>query len=249
MGKRGRQKSTSKVGVNTENGDSSRSKRISPHLPPSVVPALAQIPRPLLLELRRDLALTPLHGALRVIRDSYSEVANQLDALGAKLVADALAHALTHCSGDVDRQLHCWAFDIDADKVDKARLALGTLLPDGRSGLLSALRTGSAFCGTVTKHMGRIDSIPLLKLGRHRAMWLLGANPEEPMMSERSAAPAKRARRGKQRCEGEDEEVEAEDSEEEGVGEDRDQPDHEGTRSATLDFLATLREKKRLKKS
>merc|ERR1711908_232357 len=121
---------------------------------------------------------------------SHQDVAAALAEAGGERAAKALATVLNTAEdgSEPGTRLHCWSFSADAELVDAGRAALKTLLEDGRARLLQALKRGDPFCSTASKHMGRRDSIPLQKLGRHRAIWLLGGTTEDTMVSNASAS-------------------------------------------------------------
>ena len=118
--------------------------------------------------------------------------------------------------------------------------------------LLQALRHGElSFCSTVQKHMGRKDSAPVQKLGKHRVMWMLGASPEDPVMLECIVPAKQRSSKRKRRKRKEANELEAVASESSAsdkmsCGKESDE-DKDGDQTSTLAFLAELRKKKRQK--
>ncbi|CAE8616169.1 unnamed protein product, partial [Polarella glacialis] len=96
-------------------------------------------------------------------------------ALGAEeLVARVLSSVLRP-------RCRCWAFAPHADAVSAGRASLGAMSPDVHRTLLEALRRNDeSFCAVVRRHLGRSEGSPLLKLGRPRAAWLLGAAADDP---------------------------------------------------------------------
>jgi len=142
--------------------------------------ALEALPRLMLLELRRDLALGPFDEALRRLGDSGrcetapSEAACEaLRDVGEEASVEALAAVL-------GLRRHCWGFTQNADAVDAACHSLKALLQPDKMALLEALKHGAAFCGSVKRHLGKHDGQALMKLGKPRVMWLLGADPDDP---------------------------------------------------------------------
>jgi len=224
--------------------------------------ALEALPRLMLLELRRDLALGPFDEALRRLGDSGrcetapSEAACEaLRDVGEEASVEALAAVL-------GLRRHCWGFTQNADAVDAACHSLKALLQPDKMALLEALKHGAAFCGSVKRHLGKHDGQSLMKLGKPRVMWLLGADPDDPATVGPNDAGAtdeggnRRKRRRKRQHQkakqdgGNEENVassggETGESDEDSSGEGQKNSSNKGTKDeATLAFLQALRSKR-----
>ncbi|CAJ1368956.1 unnamed protein product [Effrenium voratum] len=192
--------------------------------------ALKELPRQALLGFRRELALQPFPQALCHLQE-WPRLVDELRDVEAKLVAEAVALAL---GGDI----WCWALPSTVEEVDAAQGALKTMLEDGRQRLLAALRNGDNFCAAVKQHCGKKDGQALMRLGKTRVMWLLGASPEEGI--EWTKRKRRRPRRkGKQVTEAE--------SEESFSSEKNEPSEAKKTHDATLQFLRSIREKRNAK--
>ena len=165
---------------------------------------------------------------------------------------ESVARSLTAALGG---STWCWSFGATCADVDGARSALGTMLDEGQQKLLASLRRGDAFSAAVKTHSSKRDGQPLLRLGRTRVMWLLGASPEEG--DEGSAkntpkAPRKRRRKAKAATPGardgaaKPEDPESPDAEDLEDSESASQDEDAGSKTgaATRAFLASLRAKR-----
>jgi len=228
--------------------------------------SLEALPRPSLLELRRDLALGPFDEALRRLSDS-----GRCERASSEATCEALREAGEEASVEalaavLGLHRHCWGFSKNAEAVDAACHALKVLLQPDKVALLEALKQGAAFCASVKRHLGKHDGQALMKLGKPRVMWLLGAEPDEPAtvgpndaISAGDGGNRRKRRRKRQRQkdeakkEGGSEEDAASSGGETGESDD----DHSGegkTNSsnknekdqATLSFLQALRNKRQL---
>lgn len=136
--------------------------------------AMRAMPRLSLLILRRDLALLPFAELLRGVRESgQGEVAGAIDELGDAALVQLLPRAL-----EIAR-LRCWTFQ--AQVVDAARTSVEELAAEKRQALLADLRQAGQvpFCPAIRRHLGRKAGEALMRVGRARAMWLLGAAADE----------------------------------------------------------------------
>lgn len=237
----------------------------------SVAELMAELPHPLLLTLRRDFAIASFEEALRAFTGAgpYAEVEAAMRKVGDAASVQALAGLLASKSSPANpfsagppaqRQvLRCWTFGSNAAEVDAARTSVRSLPDDKRAALLEALRRGEPLCKVVKRTIGRAGSQALMKLGRPRAMWLLGANPDDPYTLDASAMleaigrGKKRRRRGRS-CRGavdvsmSGSEAESEDQMASDA-EDEKPPQASGKKkknSATMAFLEELREKRKL---
>ncbi|CAE7436024.1 eprA1 [Symbiodinium necroappetens] len=210
-----------------------------------VVKKLTELPRQTLLAFRRDLALEPFDSALRRL-DGTSGMTELLLEVPHERVAKSLTAALGGSTW-------CWSFSSTSAAVDGARKALGTMLEEGQQKLLSSLRGGSSFSASVKMHSSKRDGQPLLRLGKTRVMWLLGANPEEgddgaqaqntvQRKKRRRGRPAKAAK-GADAAAAADHQPESSLSESQSASEDKNEANSKKG-GATLAFLASLRAKR-----
>lgn len=201
-----------------------------------------------LLALRRDLALEPFAEALRRFRGAgpFEAAADALAEAGEDASVQALAAALGGSAKS-------WRFTQDVEAVDASRAALEALPESGRAALREALGRGDAFCSAVKKHLGRRDGVALMKLGRPRALLLLGAQPGDP--GTRPEEPGERPRKRRRRHgskKGSAEAASAGEASEEAEESDDDSEEEEaprkagrgGKNNATMKFLEALREKR-----
>ena len=189
-----------------------------------VTSALKELSRAQLLSFRRELSLQPYTQALRCLEDTCPKMVEILQGMPAEQTAKSLAAAL----GD-----WCWSFDATSAEVDAAQQALRTMLEDGRKKLLEALRAGESFCAVVKKYSSKKDGQPLMKLGKTRVMWLLGAGPGESIDFSRKKRPKKRRTR----------KVDAEDAEDQVSSEDSCGSEAADKKtSETLKFLESIKE-------
>ena len=213
---------------------------------PEVVAKLTELPRQALLAFRRDLALEPFDSALRCLDTSGCGMTELLLEVPQERVAKSLTAALGGSTW-------CWSFSSTSAAVDGARKALGTMLEEGQQKLLSSLRGGSSFSASVKMHSSKRDGQPLLRLGKTRVMWLLGANPEEgddgaqaqstvQRKKRRRGRPAKAAK-GADAAAAEGHEPDSSLSESESGSEDKNEANSKKG-GATLAFLESLRAKR-----
>jgi len=173
-----------------------------PPLEQVLASALQALPRPMLFSLRRDLALSPFPDALRPLRDAAEPEAS---VAAAALDEAGCAAAVRAISSTLGPRHRCWAFSLHEEAVAAACGALAALPPEGREELLGALRgrQRQGFCATVRQCLGRSRGQPLIKLGRPRTAWLLGACADDPIASAapegNSACIAVRRRRRRRR--------------------------------------------------
>ena len=207
-----------------------------------VVKKLTELPRQTLLALRRDLALEPFDSALRCL-DGASGMTELLLEVPHERVAKSLTAALGGSTW-------CWSFSSTSAAVDGARKALGTMLEEGQQKLLSSLRGGSSFSAAVKMHSSKRDGQPLLRLGKTRVMWLLGANPEEgdDGAQAQNTVQRKKRRRGRpakaaKGADAADHQPESSLSESQSASEDKNEANSKKG-GATLAFLASLRAKR-----
>jgi len=229
-----------------------------------------------LLTLRRDLAIAPFDEALRALDEagSYRDLATALQKAGEASAVEALVEVLSAARPSPfaegaprqRRSMRCWSFAECASDVGAGRASVCELPAEKRSALLEALRRGDAFCGSLKRSMGKAGSASLMKLGRSRTMWLLGASPDDPHTLEAVAKPQaagqgrKRRRRGSRRGQETADvvmsgsEAESEDPMDSDLEEDKAAPQEKATpqasakkkQSATMAFLEELRKKRKL---
>jgi len=113
--------------------------------------SLEALPRPSLLELRRDLALGPFDEALRRLSDS-----GRCERASSEATCEALREAGEEASVEalaavLGLKSHCWGFSKNAEAVDAACHALKVLLQPDKVALLEALKQGAAFCASVKR--------------------------------------------------------------------------------------------------
>lgn len=210
--------------------------------------ALKELPRSALLRFRHNLSLHRYSQAVQSLEETCpGKVLEAVEAVGSDQISQSLALVL----GD-----RCWSFDSTADELDAASQALRTMLEDGRAKLLDALRGGASFCAAVKQYTSKRDGQPLMKLGKTRVMWLLGAGPEEGNEGNDSSQKKrpknkKRKRKGKGQEPGKLAKGHTQDPESDVDSETSSSEDHaprKKSESATLKFLESIKELRAAKK-
>lgn len=141
--------------------------------------AIEALPLAVLWALRRDLAMGPFDKALHGLHFAGGPAGAAAAALLAESGDAAASRTLGTVLGPGSR---CWLYSSQMEAVIAGQAVLDSLPREDRAALLEALHSSNSFCATVREHLGRRLGAALLKLGRVRVAWLLGADAGDPVV-------------------------------------------------------------------
>jgi len=138
---------------------------------------LQLLPTSLLLKTRKELALRPWSEALQelVVGDEVPKLGSVLAPLrdaGPDVIVRSVAKLLGPC-------YRCWNYTATSEEVMAGERVLSQLSHETRGSFLTTLRSRGSFCAAVRHHLGRADGRSLLRLGKARTAWLLGADADD----------------------------------------------------------------------